>query len=158
MLSTIFISLVKLRTMNSSEFYFQRVLIIDDSEIDVLVNRRLMELTRFASEIHVTSSGEEGLKFLADECGSSSHAPDWIFLDMHLTGMSGYEFIEEFKKLPEYITHKTKVMVLSVFNKPEHLKKIFENCFVAGQIEKPLTQQALKDIAHKKANGVISSM
>ena len=48
--------------------------------------------------------------------------------------------------------------VLSVFNKPEHIKKIFENCFVAGQIEKPLTQQSLKDIAHKKSIGVISSL
>ncbi len=144
--------------MITPDFYFHRALIIDDSEIDVLVNRRLMELTRFASDIIVTTTGEQAIHLLKEECANSSHAPDWIFLDMHLPGMSGYEFIDEFKRLPDFITHKTKIMVLSVFNKPEHIKKIFENCFVAGQIEKPLTQQALKDIAHKKSVGAISSM
>jgi CheY-like chemotaxis protein len=144
--------------MSSTDFYFQRALIIDDSEIDVLVNRRLMQLTRFAEDIMVTTNGEEAIRILKEECATAEHAPDWIFLDMHLPGMSGYDFIEEFKQLPEYITKKTKIMVLSVFNKPEHIKKIFENCFVAGQIEKPLTQQALKDIAHQKAVGVVGSL
>ena len=144
--------------MITPDFYFHRALIIDDSEIDVLVNRRLMELTRFASDIIVTTTGEQAIHLLKEECANANHAPDWIFLDMHLPGMSGYEFIDEFKRLPEFITHKTKIMVLSVFNKPEHIKKIFENCFVAGQIEKPLTQQALKDIAHKKSVGAFSTM
>ena len=72
--------------------------------------------------------------------------------------MSGYDFVEEFKTLPDFITKKSKIIVLSVFNKPDALKKIFENTFVAGQLEKPLTQQALLDIAHKKSVGIVSSL
>ena len=40
-------------------FSFKSVLLVDDSEIDVLVNRRLMELTAFSSQVTVTNSGEE---------------------------------------------------------------------------------------------------
>ena len=60
--------------------------------------------------------------------------------------------------LPDFIRERSKIIVLSVFNNPDSLKKIFENTFVAGQLEKPLTQQALKDIAHKKSVGVLSAL
>jgi CheY-like chemotaxis protein len=132
--------------MSNSGLHFQHVLLIDDSEIDVLVNRRLIQLTNFASAVTVTSSGEEALHFLREECTSAKDAPDWIFLDMHLPMMSGYDFIEEFKALPSFITGKSRIIILSVFQKQEMLIKAFENKFVAGQFEKPLTQQALLDI------------
>jgi CheY-like chemotaxis protein len=136
---------------------FKSVLLVDDSEIDVLVNRRLIELTTFASNVITTTSGEEAVKFLREECGSASAAPDWIFLDMFLPGMSGFDFIEEFKMLPEFITQKTKIIILSVFQKQDAINKILEYNFVAGQIEKPLTQQALISLAEKKTISISAS-
>lgn len=140
--------------MAENKSFFNSVLLVDDSEIDVLVNRRLMELTSFAASIVVASSGEEALHYLREGCTSEANAPEWIFLDMHLPMMNGYDFIEEFKSLPEFITKKTRIIILSVFNKPEQLKKVFENSFVVGQLDKPLTQQALKDIAAAKLPGI----
>jgi CheY-like chemotaxis protein len=134
---------------------FRHVLLVDDSEIDVLVNRRLIELTGFASQITVTTTGEEGIQYLRNEC-KPGNAPDWIFLDMYLPAMSGYDFIEVFKTLPEFITTKSKIIILSVFQKQERLQKVFENNFVAGQLDKPLTQAALKKIAVTKQVSVSS--
>ncbi len=136
--------------MDASKFHFKHVLLIDDSEIDILVNRRLMELTFFASQITIAGSGEEALEFFRHECRSADEAPDLIFLDMYLPMMSGYDFIEEFKKLPEYVTNKTKIIILSVFQKQEHLDKALENHFVAGQLEKPLSRQSLSALAQKR--------
>ena len=145
--------------MAETKFHFGSVLLVDDSEIDVLVNRRLIELTLFASNITVTTTAEEALHFLREECASSESAPDWIFLDMYLPMMNGFDFIEEFKSLPDFITGKSKIIILSVFQNQEKLQKVFEYKFVAGQLDKPLTQKALKDIAEKKpilANNNIS--
>ncbi len=142
--------------MQDSKFSFSSTMLIDDSEIDVLVNRRLMELTSFSESMIIMHSAEEALNFLRNECGSSDHAPDWIFLDMYLPLMSGYDFIEEFKKLPSFILEKTKIIVLSVFQKQERLQKVFENKFVFGQLEKPLTQQALKNLVNGAKENVIA--
>jgi len=142
--------------MQDSNFSFTTSLLIDDSEIDVLVNRRLMELTSFSENIVITHSAEEALQFLFNECKSSRQAPDWIFLDMYLPLMSGYDFIEEFKKLPSFIQEKTKIIILSVFQKQERLQKVFENKFVFGQLEKPLTQQALKNLVNGSKETVIA--
>ena len=143
--------------MADNKFHFGSVLLVDDSEIDILVNRRLIELTFFASEIYVTTNGEEAINFLRNECNSSENVPDWIFLDMHLPVMSGFDFIEEFKTLPEYITSKSRIIILSVFQKQEHLKKVLEYKFIAGQLDKPLTQQALKNIMATETSRITSS-
>ena len=143
--------------MSDSKFQFDKVLLVDDSEIDVLVNRRLIELTRFSANVIVTITGEEAIHFLREECKSAEQAPDWIFLDMHLPGMNGYEFIEEFKTLPSFIRNKTKIIILSVFPKQERLQKVFENNFIVGQLEKPLTQQALKEVSENKFTKVPAS-
>jgi CheY-like chemotaxis protein len=141
---------------NNTGFSFQSVLIVDDSEIDVLVNRRLMELTHFASQVVITHDGAEALRFLKDECSSAASAPDWIFLDMHLPVMNGFEFIEAFKKLPSHIRNKTKIIVLSVMHKPELMAEILKNDFVFGRMEKPLTQKALTGLAEGKTTTVSS--
>ncbi len=133
----------------ANKFNFNNVLLVDDSEIDILVNRRLIQLTSFAANVTVTSSGEEALHFLREECKSAAHAPDWIFLDMNLPMMSGFDFIEEFKELPEFIREKTKIIILSVFQKPERLQKVLEYSFINGQLDKPLTQEALRSLAEK---------
>ena len=131
----------------ADNYSFQHILLIDDSEIDVLVNRRLMELTQFAAHVTITSTAEEAVDFLRNEVLNADQAPDIILLDMHLPGMSGFDFIDEFKKLPGFILTKTKVVILSVFQKQEKLDKVFENKFVFGQLEKPLTQESLRQLA-----------
>jgi CheY-like chemotaxis protein len=142
--------------MPEEKFRFGSTLLIDDSEIDVLVNRRLIQLTSFCENIVVTRSAEEALNFLKGECHSSAHAPDWIFLDMYLPMMSGYDFIEEFKKLPDFITNKSRVIVLSVFQKQEKLRAVFENSFVFGHLEKPLSQQSLKNLMNGTKENIIA--
>ncbi len=108
-----------------------------------------MEITSFTKSVMVAGSAEEALHYLKEECRNADEAPDWIFLDIHLPLKSGYDFIEEFDSLPEEIRNKSKIIILSVFQKPEHLKKAMEYPCVFGQLDKPLTQQALRELVSK---------
>ena len=138
----------------SVPFRFGSVLIVDDSEIDVLVNRRLMELTRFAGNVIIARNGEEALDYLKSECKSPQEVPDWIFLDMHLPGMGGVEFIEAMKELPAYFRVRTRVVILSVLQNPAVLDEILKLEFVHGRMDKPLTQQALLELVGLAATHV----
>ena len=139
-----------------NEYTFSHILLIDDSEIDVLVARRLMELTHFASHVTITSSAEEAIDFLRNEVTNEKEAPELILLDMHLPGMSGMDFINFFKTVPAYISDKSKIVVLSVFQKKEDLDKVLENKFVTTHLEKPLTQESLRKLAAWKEQAVES--
>jgi CheY-like chemotaxis protein len=143
--------------MQDSKFPFDHVLLVDDNEIDILVNRRLMELTHFASRITVVASGEEALEFFRHECTDAARTPDLVLLEVHLPGMSGYDFLEEYKNLPPFITRKSKVILLSVFPE-EELHSEFSNAgIVLERIEKPLTRAALQQLSAKKHATVSAS-
>lgn len=131
------------------DFSFERVLLIDDSEIDTLINRRLIELTHFARRVDVAVSGEDALEYLKH----NDWKPDWIFLDMHLPGMNGLEFLEQ---LPAESRADYRIILLSVMTRPEDLRKVLSTPGVVGQLDKPLTQQALRDLA--KYGRVLSSV
>jgi len=137
-----------------NDYTYSHVMLIDDSEIDVLVSRRLMELTHFASHVTITSTAEEAVDFLKNEVTNTEQAPDVIFLDMHLPGMSGFDFIAEFKALPDYIIDKTKIVLLSAFQKQEEIDKLFENKFIVGQLDKPLSQESLRKLMTWKSETV----
>jgi len=137
-----------------NDYSYSHVMIIDDSEIDVLVSRRLMELTHFASHVTITSSGEEAVDFLKNEVLNAEQAPELILLDMHLPGMSGFDFINVLKGLPGFILEKTKVVIMSAYQKQEEIDKLFENKFIAGKLEKPITQESLRKLVKWKEEGV----
>ena len=137
-----------------NDYTYSHVMLIDDSEIDVLVSRRLMELTHFASHVTITSTAEEAVDFLNNEVTNTGQAPDVILLDMHLPGMSGFDFIAAFKALPDYIIDKTKIVLLSAFQKQEEIDKLFENKFIVGQLDKPLTQESLRKLMSWKSDTV----
>jgi CheY-like chemotaxis protein len=131
---------------SDNQFSFGSVLIVDDSEIDVLVNRRLIEITKFAKQVVITHNGEQALNYL-NQCKSEESIPDWIFLDLHLPVMSGFEFLEKFKKVSDTIRHKSRIVILSVIQKQETKDELLKNEYVFGQINKPLTQALLHDLA-----------
>ena len=135
-------------------YTYSHVMIIDDSEIDVLVSRRLMELTHFASHVTILSTAEEAVDFLRNEVGNAEQAPEVILLDMHLPGMSGIDFINLFKTFPEYLVDKTKIVIMSAYQKQEEIDKLFENKFITSQLDKPITQDSLKKLAALKEEGV----
>ncbi len=127
-----------------NDYAYKHILLIEDSEIDVLVYRRLMELMHFASHVTITSNAEEAVDFLRHEVKNEAQSPDLILLDMNLPGMSGFDFIKIFGTLPSYILDKTKIVVLSVFQKQEDIDKLNNNKLIIGQLEKPLTQESLR--------------
>src|SRR5688572_19551014 len=109
------------------------------TKFDLLVNRRLMELTHFSETITIANSAEVALHFLKTQCTNERYVPDLILLDIHLPGMNGYEFIEEFKNLPAIISRKSKIVLLTVFQKEEELEQALQNDFVIANLEKPLS-------------------
>ena len=127
-----------------NNYAYRHILLIEDSEIDVLVYRRLMELMHFAAHVTITSNAEEAVDFLKHEVKNEEQSPDLILLDMNLPGMSGFDFIKIFGTLPDFILNKTKIVVLSVFQKQEDIDKLNDNKLIIGQLEKPLTQESLR--------------
>lgn len=69
------------------------ILIIDDSQDDVLITKRVLSKIEEDIEIEVAFSGESGLEFLRN----SKSLPSLILLDLKMPGMGGLEVLNRIR-------------------------------------------------------------
>ena len=123
---------------------YSKVLLIDDNSIDNFVNKKLIEMTGFASDVEVYESGEEALKALKER--KKDQLPDVIFLDIMMPVMDGFAFLEEFNKLGQDHREKCKIIMLSTSESFQDLNKANKNPLVQKFLNKPLTEAVLEAI------------
>src|SRR4051812_21111340 len=91
---------------------YKHVLLIDDNEIDILVNKKVLENEKFAGQVSSVTSASDALKTLKSSAVNNT-LPDLIFLDIVMPHMDGFGFLDEFAKLTEDITKTCKIIMLS---------------------------------------------
>ena len=67
-------------TMNQS--LVEKTILIDDSDIDLFIQRRFLEVYNFSNTLVLYNSAEEALSWLKEMKGDT--APDVIFLDLNM--------------------------------------------------------------------------
>lgn len=122
------------------------VMLIDDNETDNFISKRIIELTEFANQVEVTSSGQQALEYLNAHASTEEKLPDLIFLDINMPVMDGFMFLYEFENLPATVRNKSRVVILSSSDNKRDIDKIINNKSVIQYITKPLNQSALQSI------------
>ena len=127
-------------------FKFERVLLIDDNDIDNFINERMITTSHFSKAVVVRNSGEGALKYLRDNATNELILPQVIFLDLNMPAMDGFGFLEEYALLPESIRKFCKVVVLSSSISPEDINRVSMNPYVLKYVNKPLGEKYLDAI------------
>ena len=127
-------------------FKFERVLLIDDNDIDNFINERMITTTDFAQTVVVKSTGESALDYLKKNMETVDLLPQIIFLDLNMPVMDGFGFLTEYENLPESIKKFCKVIVLSSSISPEDINRASTNQYVSKYINKPLNEKYLDAI------------
>lgn len=118
----------------------KKLMMIDDNEIDLKINEKLINLTKLFDEIIICKSGEEALDFLSSNLESPEYLPDFILLDIQMPGMDGFEFLEHYKPFPM----KCPVAMLSSTLDFGDIKRAEANPYVIKLLKKPLSVVDLK--------------
>ena len=124
---------------------FTKVLFIDDDFITTNICERMMSIMHFAGEFVSTKDGLQAKKYLLDNVTS---LPNIIFVDLHMTVMNGWEFLEWFEEWSQLSNIQIPVYVLS----SSLSKEDFEEAYVFnvnGYIVKPMTAEHLNEICAK---------
>jgi len=122
------------------------VMLVDDNDTDNFISKRIIEITKFASEVEVKNSGKKALDYLKENENNVDRLPDLIFLDINMPIVDGFVFLYEFEKFNDLIKNKCKVIILSSSDNKRDIDKIVNNDHVIRFITKPLTESALSEI------------
>ena len=127
-------------------YKFDRVLLIDDNDIDNFINERMITTNFFSNRVIVKNSGESALNYLKENAGEDVNLPQIIFLDLNMPIMDGFAFLAEYEKLPDAVIKNSKVIVLSSSISPEDINRASTNPLVVKYVNKPLNEKYLAAI------------
>ena len=127
------------------------VMLVDDNDTDNFISKRIIEITSFATDVIVKSSGKSALDYLDEHKNSIGKLPEIIFLDINMPIVDGFVFLYEFEKFSDSVKDKCKVIILSSSDNKRDIDKIVNNDYVIKFVTKPLTEAALEEINLAKA-------
>jgi CheY-like chemotaxis protein len=128
----------------------ERLLLIDDSDIDNMVNKKMVEKYGFATNIVVKKSAQAGLDYLMQTLEMDANAlPEVIFLDIRMPEIDGFGFLERYEFLDARIRQSCRIVMLSSSIDADDFRRAMENPYVIHFINKPLTQKALDELKDK---------
>ena len=129
---------------NMEDPRFKSVLLVDDSYVDNLINRKMLQSNNFADDITVIDSAVKAMAYI-QQCINEGSMPDVIFLDIRMPEMDGFQFLENLADIGIEVSD-LKIYMLSSSLDPDDLKQIAENDLVSKFISKPLTEKILNEI------------
>lgn len=121
----------------------KKVMLIDDNEIDLKINARIISLAKLFDEIILCQSGIEALDYIQKSLKQEESLPNFILLDIQMPDMNGFEFLDHYKRLPEDFTKKCPVAMLSSTLDFGDIKKAEANLYVVKLLKKPLSPTEL---------------
>lgn len=128
----------------------EQIILIDDSEIDLFIQRRFLEVFNFGKQLKTFVSARTALDWLSTVNGTNT--PQLIFLDLNMPDIDGFGFLLQFSKLPNSLRESIRIVVLTSSNSRTDLDKAlaFEN--VVHFITKPLKQSDIESLKLKLAS------
>lgn len=113
-----------------------KILLVDDDEIVLLVQRKLLQRCNFDHDILSYRSGISALDYLSQETGDNFFL---ILLDINMPQMNGWEFLSKLSKM-EVVNRTFVIMVTSsidIYDK----EAAQEYSSVISFIEKPINTE-----------------
>ncbi len=118
----------------------KNVLLIDDDTVSNFVNKKNLQLTGLVDKIETATNGREALSMFDGYYKSGNPLPDFIFLDINMPIMDGFEFLELYNKLQFPSKENIQIIMMSSSENDRDVVKA-KNNGVLRYIFKPLTQK-----------------
>ncbi|MBR9918023.1 response regulator [bacterium] len=124
--------------------------IVEDDPMHLFITKKYIELSGFVEKILVCKNGKEAYSTLKTMIQNSEKLPQVIFLDLNMPVWDGWQFLDEFTKIP--IEQKITIFILTSSNNEEDIKRAERYSLTSNYLVKPIDQSHLKEILEALAN------
>jgi two-component SAPR family response regulator len=120
--------------------------LIDDDDIISIIHPQIIKKADSDAEIKVFKNSEEAFDLLKKIQISNLRIPDFIFLDINMPFLTGFEFLDQFSEDQKIYFSLTKFIILSSSIDSKDLEKSKKYPMVYDFIHKPLTKEYIKSL------------
>ena len=126
------------------------ILIIDDNDTENQTNKSILKELKCVKDIYLFRNGLDALHHLNTPVEGRFPIPDFIFLDVYMPNMNGWEFLEAYnKQIPPSRRGKALFVMMPNNRNSEDLTKAIKNPTVSDILTKPLTTDQIRQIISK---------
>lgn len=129
---------------------FKSCCIVDDDEFFAFQAKKLMKEKGFCENVLVFSDGQDAIDGLVGLLIENIPLPEVILLDLNMPRKDGWEFLDEFIKIPLSQRENCSIYIASSFVSQKNLEKTKSYDMVGDYLVKPLTQKSLQRIIESK--------
>lgn len=118
--------------------------IIDDDPIFVFGTKKIMEVADFTKSIMVFQNGQEAIQNLKPIIEKGENVPEVILLDLNMPIMDGWQFLDEFIKIPSQ--KEIVIFIVTSSVDPADVQRAKKYDKVSNYLVKPIRAEQLKEI------------
>jgi CheY-like chemotaxis protein len=123
------------------------ILVIDDGEIDNIIFEKVVKRVMSNSRIDACNNAQSAIDKLMHINDTAPHLfPDYIFLDLTMPDMNGWDFLDEFRRLDIDPLKQSKIYVLSSSISSKDINRSRTNPLVFDFISKPINREKAEAI------------
>lgn len=127
------------------------IILVDDNDIDIVVNSKLLKLANFSQNISSFNSGRDVLDFLGEKQSQIIDQQNILLLDIQMPIMGGFECLDKIMELPAEVQESLMVFMLSSSIDRNDIERAEKNPAVLKVLEKPLDVYLLKRLVDAHA-------
>ncbi len=126
---------------------FSNVFVVDDDLVFHFIMKKLFAKTNINVKTSYFFNGNEAIDNLKNNINQENSVPDLILLDINMPVCDGWQFLDEFKKLKQYLKKEIMVYLVSSSNDLSDLNKSkeYEN-EIQQYYNKPMTIESFQNI------------
>jgi CheY-like chemotaxis protein len=126
--------------LNSSQNCISLSCIIDDDNVYINLIKKIIDFKKLSENLLVFKNGQEALDYFKPilENNSSQQFPEIILLDLNMPVMDGWNFLNEFTKIPTHSKIKTTIYIVSSSINPYDVAKAKSYSLVTDYLIKPV--------------------
>jgi CheY-like chemotaxis protein len=118
--------------------------IIEDDPMHLFLTKKYIELTGLVEKILVCKNGKDAYDTLKALFVNSEKLPQLIFLDLNMPVWDGWQFLDEFTKIP--VKEKITIYILTSSIHQEDINRAETYSLTSNYFVKPISQEQMKTL------------
>lgn len=122
-----------------------KILLIDDDKINNFLNERLFSKLNIFETIRIFLEGASAFEYLKEEFEKGNDSPELILVDINMPVMNGFEFLENYNKLPFKNKDKVTLIGLTTSLRSADIEKL-KSLHCKYTLNKPLSKDSVNTL------------